>query len=154
MNNTALEIRRIDKHLESALADFFSVIKEAGDDKHFHPHPFDRTTASMISNYSGKDLYYAVVEGNHIMGYGMLRGWDAGYEIPSLGIFIHPEMRRTHLGKLLMDFLHAAARRHGARKICLKVYPHNTAAIDMYKTLGYTFQEEVSGQLVGILNLQ
>ena len=153
MNTTVLEIRRIDKHLECALADFFNIIKQTGDDKYFHPHPFDKASARAIANYCEKDLYYAVLEDSHIIGYGMLRGWDAGYETPSLGILIHPEIRGMQLGKLLMHFLHAAARCRAAKKVRLKVYPDNTAAMKMYQDLGYMFQDKESGQLIGTLNL-
>jgi [ribosomal protein S18]-alanine N-acetyltransferase len=84
----------------------------------------------------------------------MLRGWDEGYDVPSLGIAVHPESRGQGLGELLMHFLHCAARRKGAREIMLKVYKENTAAYQLYLRLGYRFDgEEQKGQLVGRLAL-
>ena len=62
-------------------------------DKFFHPHPFTTEAARERAAYTGKDLYYVVIEGDEILGYGMLRGWDEGYEVPSLGIVIHPAHR-------------------------------------------------------------
>jgi len=153
MPRSGLEIRQINSTLNSALRQFFSVIKESGDEKFFHPHPFDIGSADRISSYRGHDLYYAMCHENRVIGYGMLRGWDAGYEIPSLGIIIHPEMRESQLGGLFMNFLHIAARLRGAKKIRLKVYPENRQALSLYQKLGYVFESEEDGQLVGIINL-
>jgi ribosomal protein S18 acetylase RimI-like enzyme len=52
-----------------------------------------------------------------------------------------------------MHFLHAAARRRGADKVRLKVYPDNIRAIELYRELGYTFEAQEAGQLVGIVDL-
>lgn len=153
MNLSALELRIVDETLEQPLAELFRALKTAGDDKDFHPHPLSDEEAKRRAHYSGKDLYYVLVEGNKVLGYGMLRGWDEGYEVPSLGIAIHPSVRRMGLGELLIHFLHATARRRGASKIRLKVYPDNTAAVTLYKRFGYTFQAEEAGQLVGFVDL-
>lgn len=153
MSSTALEIRRIDHSLERPLADFFRRLMQAGDDQNFHPHPFDDEMAQRLAYYAGKDLYYSVVDGDRVLGYGMLRGWDAGYDMPSLGIAILPEARGTGLGKLLMHFLHAAARRRGATRVRLKVHADNTVAFRLYQELGYVFRGEEAGQLVGIIDL-
>ena len=153
MNSSALEFRIVDKTWEEPLAEFFRILTEAGDDQYFHPHPFTDEEAKRLAQYSGKDLYYILVEGDKVLGYGMLRGWDEGYEVPGLGIVTHPSVRGMGLGKLFMRFLHAAARRRGASKVRLKVYPDNTTAIKLYKGLGYTFQAEEAGQLVGFIDL-
>ena len=153
MDSSALECRIVDETLEQPLVEFFRALKRAGDDKYFHPHPLTDEEAKRRAHYSGKDLYYVLVEGDKVLGYGILRGWDEGYEAPSLGIVIHPAVRGMGLGKLFMHFLHAAARRRGASKIRLKVYPDNTTAVTMYQELGYTFQAEEAGQLVGFVDL-
>lgn len=153
MNSSALEFRIVDKALEQPLAEFFRALRRAGDDRYFHPHPFTDEEAKRLAQYLGKDLHYVLVEDDEVLGYGMLRGWDEGYEVPSLGIVIHPAVRGMGLGKLFMHFLHAAARRRGASKVRLKVYPDNTNAVALYKGLGYTFQAEEAGQLVGFIDL-
>ncbi len=153
MNTSALEIRIVGRTLEKPLAEFFRALRKARDDQYFHPHPLTDEEAKRIAQYSGEDLYYVLVESEKVLGYGMLRGWDEGYEVPSLGIVIHPSARGMGLGKLFMHFLHAAARQRGANKIRLKVYPDNTIAVTMYQELGYTFQSEEEGQLVGFVDL-
>jgi ribosomal protein S18 acetylase RimI-like enzyme len=52
-----------------------------------------------------------------------------------------------------MLYLHAEARRRGAPRIRLKVYPENTAAVELYRSLGYVFEASERGQLVGFKTL-
>lgn len=148
-----LECRKLSSEWKRQLLEFFCDIQEAGYVKYFHPHPFTAKEIEKLIQYDGKDLYYILVEGERILGYAMLRGWDEGYEIPSLGIVIHPSIAGTGMGRVFMHFLHATAKRQGATKIRLKVYPDNIRALKMYKTLNYKFQPEEGGQLLGIVKL-
>ena len=153
MNPAAMEIRVVGKTIEQPLAEFFCDLAKAGDDKYFHPHPLTPDEARRRAQYSGKDLYYVVMESEKVIGYAMLRGWDEGYEIPSLGVAMHPSARGLGLGELLIRFLHAAAQRRGCDKVRIRVYPQNAKAVALYKKLGYCFQSEQTGQLVGFLTL-
>jgi len=149
-----LEFRRVGPGLEKPLADFFEHLRVTGEDGHFHPHPFTAGAAEERARYSGQDVYCVAVVGGRVLGYGMLRGWDEGYAVPSLGIAIHAEARGMGLGRALMLYLHAEARRRGAAKIRLKVYPENQAAVGLYRSLGYEYGSELeAGQLVGVKRL-
>ena len=88
-----------------------------------------------------------------VIGYGMLRGWDDGYETPSLGIAIAPGMQGRGLGRMLMEFLHAEARQRGADRIRLKVHAENVRAVALYQSLGYEFPGGEGGQMTGFLAL-
>ena len=137
-----------------ALARFFEVLKTHGIDKAFHPHPFTAEEALERAHYAGKDLYFILLKGRDVMGYAMLRGWDEGYEVPSLGICVHPHEQRRGLGRMLMDFLHFAALRRGAKKIRLRVYRDNKSAITFYRSLGYELTEDRDCRyLLGVLDL-
>ena len=151
--NEALEFRVLNPDLETSLADFFAVVDASGTARQFHPHPFTADEARKICRYRGKDLYYAVVAGRCVLGYGMLRGWDEGYEVPSLGVAFRPEARGRGLGRAFMTFLHAAAKQAGARRIRLKVYPDNEPAVTLYRSLGYRFEGPSGEQLVGFFDL-
>jgi len=153
MNPAPLQIRLLEASLAGPLARFFEAIQASGDDRLFHPHPFSAEEAQRRASYQGADLYYVLLQGEQVLGYGMLRGWDEGYAIPSLGIIIDRAARGAGLGLLLMQFLHAAARLRGAGKIRLKVYPDNTAAVALYRRLGYRFEGEEAGQWVGYFDL-
>ena len=149
MKTGGLEIRLIDASFKSALISLFQQIKDNGDDVFFHPHPFTVEHANKIANYNGKDLYYIMSDGEIIIGYAMLRGWDEGYDIPGLAIFISPPFRGSGFGKHFMTFLHMAAKRRGAKKIRLKVDKHNSIAFELYNQMGYTFESEKKNQWIG-----
>jgi ribosomal-protein-alanine N-acetyltransferase len=145
-----LELRRPASDLEPALARFFAHLRDTGEEQRFHPHPFTAEAARERCAYRGADVYCVAVVGEVVLGYGMLRGWDDGWSVPSLGIAIHADARGLGLGRALMLYLHAEARRRGAERIRLKVYPDNAAAVTLYRSLGYEFGPELEqGQLVG-----
>lgn len=134
-----LECRKLDRQWRAAFGDFCRALESSGDSRMFHPHGFDDKELDRLVNYAGADLYYVMVHGSSVIGYGLLRGWDAGYAIPSLGIAIHPSCRRRGLGIAMMHFLHAAAAWRGATRIRLRVNQENFAAKALYEGLGYSF---------------
>jgi [ribosomal protein S18]-alanine N-acetyltransferase len=150
---SGLAINQLSPEWQKPLAEFFRLLEQAGDTKRFHPHPMTASMARELTRYSGQDLYYVLVEAGRVLGYGLLRGWDEGYEVPSLGLAIVPEARGCGTGKTLMHFLHAAARRKGARRVRLKVYPENQPALALYRGMGYRFEGPEDGQLVGYVDL-
>jgi ribosomal protein S18 acetylase RimI-like enzyme len=149
----ALEIRALCPELEQALGDFFSVLRQEGADEQFHPHPLTNEEARRLCAYTGDDLYYVLLESEQVLAYGMLRGWDEGYDVPSLGVATRSTARGAGLGTLLVRFLHAAARRRGARKVILKVYKDNSAARKLYERLGYSFSDRDTRELSGSIDL-
>lgn len=150
---SVLEFRPISPDLEESLAGFFVEFAGTGDTRQFHPHEFSAEEARCRAQYDGKDLYYVALCNGQVLAYGMLRGWDEGYKVPSLGIALHPVARGTGLARAFMHFLHAAAKARGASSVRLKVYPENVKAVRLYKSLGYTFEKQEAGQLVGLLVL-
>ncbi len=150
----ALECIRATPGWEEPLADFLTTLAENGDAKDFHPHPLDAEGASAVCRYAGVDLYYLLVEARRVLAYGMLRGWDEGFEVPSVGVAVRPDARGSGLGLLLMRFLHAAAARRGATAVRLRVRHDNEPAVQLYRSLGYVFVGEEREQLVGRLDLQ
>lgn len=152
--HSPFEFRQLTPAWKSALAVFLRTLDENGDAQYFHPHPFSEDVLDKLCKYQGKDLYYVVVESYKVLAYGLLRGWDEGYLVPSLGIAIHPELRGIGLAKAFMHFLHITARRNGALQIRLKVYPDNNRAIALYKSLGYVFEGIENEQVVGSLTFK
>ena len=149
--NGALELRRVAPELCPALGRFFET---QCTDPQFHPHAFNANEAARICAYNGADIYAVAIVQDMIFAYGMLRGWDEGYAVPSLGITVAPEARGSGLAQLFMQYLHLNARLRGAPSIRLKVYPDNSRAIALYRKLGYQFGDSLEkGQLVGTLPL-
>lgn len=156
MEHPSLEVVRLVPQWQGGLRQFFRDLKESGDDVFFSPHPADDESIRRIASLNGKDLYYLLVEEGRVLGYGMLRGWDEGYQIPSLGLAIHPSVRGQGLGKMLMDFLHFLTARRGASKVRLRVCANNEKAISLYKRFGYAFEEDTNqlGFLVGFKSIK
>jgi ribosomal-protein-alanine N-acetyltransferase len=149
-----LEFRKLSHEFEGPLAELFDVLKQHSFDRFFAPHRLDAQMARDLSRYVGDDLYTVLVEGDRVLGYGMLRGWDEGYCDPSLGIAIRPGEQGNGLGRLVMLHLHAAAVRRGARRIRLRVHKENGTAIALYQSLGYILSIEANGQFfLGIIEL-
>lgn len=148
-----LEYRRASPDTEAALAVFFDSLRTYGDDTWFHPHPLTNEEARRICSSKGRDLYLVGVYGQDVVAYGLLRGWDEGYEIPSLGIALHPDVRGKGLARSFMLYLHATARLHGASTIRLKVYNDNVRARCLYEKLGYRFTQAEDSQLLGLLDI-
>jgi ribosomal-protein-alanine N-acetyltransferase len=148
-----LEFRLLTPDLGPALAEFFAALAHGPEPDFFHPHPMTADEARRICEHAGRDLYYAACLSGRVVGYGLLRGWDEGYAIPSLGIAIHPEARGQRLARPFMVFLHAAARVRGANKIRLTVYASNQRAVALYQSLGYVLEPKNDRELVGFLDL-
>ncbi len=105
----SIELVKLEPKWQEGLKRFLHDLAESGDGEYFSPHPADDESVNRIAGYDGKDLYYLLVEAEKVIGYGLLRGWDEGYQIPSLGVAIHPSVRGAGLGKMFMGFLHLLA---------------------------------------------
>lgn len=121
----------------------------------FTPHPFTEAALSRLASEPGKDLYYLLMSENRAVAYGLLRGWNEGYVVPSLGLAVAPTQRRRGLGRRMMDVLHQAARSRGADRIRLRVHPDNEKAVALYRSLGYAFEppDPATGLMVGTRKL-
>ena len=147
-----LEIKRLNPGMINPLWSMFLKTAEGNYAQYYYPYDLTLVTAETLCHYYGKDLHYALVDGVAIVGHGMLRGWDEGYDIPSLGIVIHPEVSGMGLGTMFVQFLHSAAWMRGCSKIKLSVHKNNKPAYNLYKKLGYIFTEKNSEELIGIIS--
>jgi [ribosomal protein S18]-alanine N-acetyltransferase len=154
MRAVPIEISTIAPNHAVALAEFFESVNEDGSDKFFHPHAMTREAANERAEYVGEDLYFVMICNPKIIGYGMLRGWDEGHEIPTVGMIIHPDFRGKGLGGLFMNFLHVSAALRGAKEVLLHVDQRNEIATRLYRSLGYKItREKCHPELVGRLSL-
>lgn len=150
---SVMHYRRLDSKDFQLVAKLFNTIKEDPSAKKFHPHPFTEEHAKYLAEYQGRDLYLGAFSEDELAGYGLLRGWDANFEIPSLGIYLIPAHRGKGIARQFMEQLHQFALQNGAAKVRLKVYPENLNAVHLYQRLGYVFSSEEDGQLVGLVDL-
>ena len=138
-----------------AVSRFFEQIARDQTSHGFRPHPFDEMTARGISEHLGRDLYAIGISGDSIVTYGMLRGWDAGYSVPSLGIYVAPFARGTAMASQFMGYLHAQAAARDASLVRLTVDGWNRPAMKLYERHGYRFRPHPeAGRLIGELALE
>jgi ribosomal protein S18 acetylase RimI-like enzyme len=151
-----LEIRAIGPPLAERLGELFSALAVDGQE-FFHPHPLTVEYARKLCEEESWSSYFVLLSRGVAAGYGMLIAAEeldgAGVAVPQLGIAIHPGYRGQGLGRLMMLFLHAAARAAGMERIGLHVYKRNTRARELYASLGYTFVERDADGLLGTLVL-
>jgi ribosomal protein S18 acetylase RimI-like enzyme len=132
-HRTPLAIRAVGPTEASALADLLGRI----DTTYFRPHPMTPEQADRIANLAGRDVYLVGFADGVPVVYGMLRGWDEGYPVPSLGIGVRRDMERRGYGRAMMARLHEIARERGAAHVRLRVHPDNRGAAALYRELGY-----------------
>lgn len=144
-----VEFRVVRPEDEEILVELFQGIS----DPFFQPHPFTAAAARGIATRRGRDIYAILIANDQPVGYGILRGWDEGYEVPSLGVAVRNEAQGQGFGRLTMIHLHAEAARRGARLVRLRVHPDNLRARRLYKSLGYSYAGEERGEMVMVLAL-
>jgi ribosomal-protein-alanine N-acetyltransferase len=138
---------------EPELSEFFDYVKQSDAQKYFHPHPFSHDMAKSIVSYTGKDLYAAALGSGQVVGYGMLRGWDEGFLVPSLGLVLHEKARGTGLSLAFIHYLHAVAKLRGAERVRLTVIKDNIAACSLYRKVGYHLTEHSQTSYLGEFTL-
>lgn len=151
-------VRRLGEADLGALTRFFAAIAaDAAVQAFFTPHPFDAEMARRICTRDAitEDEYFARFEGDEMIGYGMLRGWDEGYAVPAFGVCVSPGQRGKGVGHDLLAFAIELAAGKGAESVMLKVHEGNPAARALYESFGFTFNEHTpdGAQLVGRLEL-
>lgn len=120
----------------------------------FRPHVFTEEAIDNILSHTIFDSYYIIKNYNlGIVGYGMLRGEDEGYEIPTLGICIDPVYQGRGLGTLFINFLHSVAKFNGNSQVRIGVMKTNPRAKKLYENIGYEFTEEKEDRWYGYIEL-
>jgi RimJ/RimL family protein N-acetyltransferase len=148
------EARKIDSRDCDSLIGLFEEISLDSTLIFFSPHPFTSEKAHQIScEYQGIDLYIGLWVENKLVGYGLLRGWDEGYSIPSLGIYLSEKVRGKGIGFKFLSSLHEMALNNGAKKVMLKVLHENEQAKKLYEKAGYIFEDKTDNFFVGHMNL-
>jgi ribosomal protein S18 acetylase RimI-like enzyme len=146
--------RRLTPRHVHELVGFLGRLAAGGDGRQFHPHPFTHEAVEPLAAGRG-DEYHVLTAGREgpVVAYGMLRGWEEGYTVPSLGIAVDGAWRGMGIGSRLVTHLHAIAAARGAGTVRLKVYRSNTAAIGLYQSFGYDFRPLSEEEWLGLVNL-
>ena len=117
--------------------------------KFFYAFAFDEPSIAEMLATSRADIYSGVFWKDELIGLFMLRGWDAGYEIPSIGMFISENYRGKGILKLTLDAAKINCKLSGVNKYMMKTHPDNKAFKNLQR-LGFyqTGVEESTGNIV------
>ena len=74
----------------------------------FYAFSFEEDAISKLLSERQRDFYAGVFWQGELAGFFMLRGWDAGYEVPSFGVLIDEKHRGGAFMRLSLD----AAKAH------------------------------------------
>lgn len=132
-----LMIRLVQKGDHERLAWSFAENNRPEVTTFFHPFPLNREMAYQIAETSHDDRYYVALLQEEIVGFCMLRGWDAGFEIPSFGVFVDHRYQGCGIGRQMTEFAVVEAKRLVCPGIRLSVYASNERALRLYMALGF-----------------
>jgi RimJ/RimL family protein N-acetyltransferase len=104
---------------------------------HFHPFSFDESALRSVIGDARKDWFRAFECAGNIVGFFMLRGFDAGFSRPSYGVFIAGDFSGRGLGKRALQESIEWGRANGVKSIMLKVSSSNERAARLYVSAGF-----------------
>lgn len=91
----------------------------------FYAFESDEKTIGEILSAARKDVYAGVFWDEKLVSFFMLRGWDEGFEYPSLGVFVGEEYRGKRLMPLMLESAKVICKLSGVSKIIAKSHPDN-----------------------------
>lgn len=91
----------------------------------FYAFGSDEKTISEILSAARKDVYAGVFWQEKLVSFFMLRGWDEGFEYPSLGVFVDEEHRGKRLLPLMLESAKVICKLSGVNKLIAKSHPDN-----------------------------
>ncbi|MCZ7610331.1 MAG: GNAT family N-acetyltransferase [Ignavibacterium sp.] len=150
-----VEIRKINIAQSKELSDLL-LQSDREYSKYFIPFEFDIESVSKVMGKAVKDMFYGIYVNSILVGFYMLRGWDAGYDIPSYGVWISENFSSKGLSKLTLHHAISICKINKVKKLMLKVHPDNITAKRIYEDFGFTFNgiDEKIGHLVYYKNIK
>ena len=93
----------------------------------FYAFGADESAIAGTLSASRMDVYSGVFWQANLAGVFMLRGWDAGYEVPSFGVLIDEKYRGGAFMRLTLDTAKLICRLSGAKRLMAKIHPDNVS---------------------------
>ena len=120
----------------------------------FYAFGSDESAIAETLSASRMDIYSGVFWQANLVGVFMLRGWDAGYEIPSFGVLIDEKYRGGAFMRLTLDTAKLICRLSGAKQLMAKIHPDNVSPRGARRLgLHQTGVEESTGNIIYHLEL-
>jgi RimJ/RimL family protein N-acetyltransferase len=84
-----------------------------------------------------RDVYSGMFWRGELAAVFMLRGWDAGYEVPSFGVLVDVRHRGRAFMRISLDVAKLICRLSGATRLMAKIHPDNVSPRGA-RRLGFT----------------
>jgi RimJ/RimL family protein N-acetyltransferase len=106
--------------------------------QHFIPFAeYSEEFIKKILSEKKLDKYFGLFLNDDIVGFYMLRGFDAGYKIPSYGVWISSKYANKGLSTLTLYHAFSFCKLNKIKTLMLKVHPDNTIAKKLYEKFGF-----------------
>jgi len=130
---TAFEVRRARPEDARGLAELFAAVAEERDGIATEPPvDVDARTGQFTASIEGTIV--AVAAGDFV---GSLHVDATRFGVGELGMAVARPWRRRGVGSALLTAAIERARGEGLHKLSLEVFPHNEAAIALYRKFGF-----------------
>lgn len=120
----------------------------------FYAFSFDETAIAKIISERKLDVYSGMFWQDKLVGFFMLRGWDAGFEVPAFGVLIDEQHRGRGLMQLSLDIAKLTCRLTHTPRLMAKIHPDNVSPRGARRLgLIQTGVEEETGNVIYHLEL-
>jgi ribosomal-protein-alanine N-acetyltransferase len=154
MDAGSVQIRQAEDADRRALAVLFATVAEERDGIAAEP-PID-----VAARAAGWRLDGTLVAAAHGQVVGMLHVEQSGFGFGELGMMVAREWRGRGVGSALVAAAIDWGRTRGLHKLILSVFPHNEAAIALYRKFGFVEEgrrakqiRRASGELWDLLEM-
>ena len=93
----------------------------------FYAFGFDEEAVARVLAARAKDVYSGMFWRGELAAFFMLRGWDAGYEVPSFGVVVDVRHRGLAFMRIALDVSKLICRLAGAPRLMAKIHPDNVS---------------------------
>lgn len=146
--NKSLTIRALDAG-DAATVSAFMRAQPPEYSRFFYAFGFDEAAIAEILSACRADVYSGVFWRENLVGVFMLRGWDAGFDVPSFGVLIDDKFRGGAFMRLTLDTAKLICRLSGAKRLMAKIHPENVSPRGASRLgLVQTGVEESSGNII------
>ena len=136
--------------LSEANLDELDAMFQAVDSTTFHHATREAANRFLAER---RDIHVLGRANGEVVAFGMLRGWEEGYDVPSLGLVVRRDAEGKGHGRSMMTALERMARGRGASQIRLRVHPRNARARHLYEKCGYRVAGEERGETLMLRDL-
>lgn len=93
----------------------------------FYAFGFEEEEIARALAARTKDIYSGMFWRGELAAFFMLRGWDAGYEVPSFGVVVDVRHRGLAFMRIALDVAKLVSRLAGAPRLMAKIHPDNVS---------------------------